>query len=86
MARGEQLKLPEWSELLELSQRERALASELEQVRAQLHEQAREMKNSGQASVAEIAERLDRNRQRVNGWMREKPLRPVMPENDGENF
>jgi hypothetical protein len=33
------------------------------------------MKRAKIASVADIAERLDRNRQRVNSWMREKQIK-----------
>jgi hypothetical protein len=66
----------EWLRLENLSSRERALARELDEVREQLFEQAREMRRVRIASVAQIAERLDRNRQRVNAWMRtERPAR-----------
>lgn len=73
---GEQLQIafdgPDamWAKLQNLSARERALARELDEVREQLFEHAREMKHAEIASVAEIAERLHRNRQRVNAWMR----------------
>ena len=60
----------EWLKLENLSSRERALARELDEVREQLFAQARAMKRARIASVAQIAERLDRNRQRVNAWMR----------------
>jgi hypothetical protein len=79
---GEQLQIaldgPDavWAKLQNLSARERALARELDEVREQLFEHAREMKRAQIASVAEIADRLDRNRQRVNSWMRtERPSR-----------
>jgi hypothetical protein len=75
----------EWQKLLNLSSRERALTSELDEVREQLYEQARGMRRARIASVAQIAERLDRNRQRVNAWMRsERPARePKRDRGDG---
>lgn len=63
-----------WAKLQNLSARERALARELDEVREQLFEHAREMKRAQIASVAEIADKLDRNRQRVNAWMRTERL------------
>jgi hypothetical protein len=62
-----------WRYLRELSERERELSRELDEVRDELYEQARAMKNAGLASVVQIAEALDRNRQRVNSWMHAKP-------------
>lgn len=62
-----------WRYLRELSERERELSRELEGVRDELYEHARAMKNGGTASVAQIAEALDRNRQRVNAWMHARP-------------
>jgi hypothetical protein len=59
-----------WLKLQNLSTRERELARELDDVREQLHAHAREMKHARIASVAQIAGKLDRNRQRVNSWMR----------------
>ena len=63
----------EWIKLTNLSVRERALSRELDEVRRELQEQARAMKLTKIASVDQMAKRLDRNRQRVNGWMRGKP-------------
>ena len=65
-----------WRYLRERSERERELARELDEVRDDLYEHARAMKNAGTASVAEIAEALGRNRQRVNAWMHAKPSAP----------
>jgi hypothetical protein len=62
----------EWLKLENLSSRERALARELDDARAQLYEHARAMKRAGIANAPTIAERLHRNRQRVNAWMRTK--------------
>ena len=88
---GERLELllegleAEWLKLENLSLQERALARELDEVREQLFQQARAMKRARIASVAQIAERLDRNRQRVNAWMRtERPTRePKRVRDDG---
>ena len=65
-----------WSCLREMSGRERELSRELDEVRDELYEHARAMKESGTASVDKIAKALGRNRQRVNAWMRAKPKRP----------
>ena len=75
----------EWLKLENLSARERALARELDAVREELFEQARAMRRARIASVAQIAERLGRNRQRVNAWMRtERPTRePKRDRGDG---
>ena len=62
-----------WRYLRDISERERELTRELDEVRDELYEQARAMKNAGVASVAQIAEALGRNRQRVNAWMQTKP-------------
>jgi predicted XRE-type DNA-binding protein len=61
-----------WRYLRDISERERELARELDEVRDELYEQARAMKNAGVASVAQIADALGRNRQRVNAWMKTK--------------
>ena len=82
---GEQLQFAletdemKWLNLEELSAKERALARELEETRAQLYEQARAMKVARVASVEQIAQRLGRNRQRVNAWMRNRQP-PQQPE------
>ncbi len=76
---GEQLRLEDdpvlaaWDTLVHLSERERALAGELEVVRGELYAHARAMRASRVATVAQIAVRLERNRQRVNAWMRTAP-------------
>jgi septation ring formation regulator EzrA len=90
---GEQLQLtPDpkaiaWSRLQELSSRERELAHELDNVREQLQEHAREMKRARIASVPQIAKSLERNRQRVNDWMRiKKPLREDAGDDHAEDW